>query len=1049
MARFFINRPVFAWVVSTLIMLFGVLAITQLPVAQYPQVAPPSISVTANYAGASADTLQKTVVSVIEQQMNGIDHLLYMSSTADASGVATINLFFEPGTNPDTAQVQVQNKVQLATPSLPLTVQQQGVVVAKSTRNFMMFVALSTTDDSMNEFQLGNYIASNILDPIRRVTGVGEANMFGSENAMRIWLDPAKLDSYGLTVEDVQSAVQAQNAQVAVGQLGGRPSVKGQELNVILQGPTTLNTPAEFRNILLRVMPNGARVRLGDVARVDLGGQDYTIQARINGHPSSAIAIKLSPTGNALETAGAVRAKISQLSRFFPPHMVVNYPLDTSTFVRLSVEDVVKTLVEAIFLVFLVMYLFLQNIRATLIPTIVVPVALLGTFSVMYAFGFSINVLSMFGMVLAIGILVDDAIVVIENVERIMTEEGLSPRDATRKAMGQITGALVGITLVLTAVFIPMAFFNGSVGAIYRQFSVALVASMLFSVFLAMSLTPALCATLLSPVEKGHPHERAGFFGWFNRLFAKGTKRYQNQVGRMLGQTGRYMAVFVAIVALLGWLYVRLPSAFLPNEDQGYFITSIQLPAGATQTRTMNVIRQVESFFKKQPEIEQFITVAGFSFNGRGQNSALAFVRLKPWSERSGSAHTVQSVIARTFVGLSHIKDAFIFPVNPPAIAELGTSAGFDFELQDLGGLGHEKLVAARNELLAMAAKNPHVTQVRYQGLEDTAQLNVDIDEDKATTLGVSPASINSTLQAAFGSTYINNFVHGNRVQRVIMQLDAPYRMTPSDIGRIFVRNSAGTMVPLSAIVHTNWTFGAPLLQRYNGFPSMEIIGSTPPGKSTGQAMKAMEDMAKKLPAGIGYEWTGQSYEELLSGAQAPMLYAISLVVVFLCLAALYESWAIPLAVILVVPLGVVGALLATTLRGLPNDVYFKVGLLVTIGLSTKNAILIIEFAESLMEQGRDLISATLEAVHLRLRPILMTSFAFILGVTPLALSTGAGSASQNAIGTGVIGGMISGTLLAIFLVPVFFVVVRRTFKLHMKNRHPTLEVREDKGGES
>ncbi|OIR01523.1 multidrug efflux pump subunit AcrB [mine drainage metagenome] len=1049
MARFFIDRPVFAWVVSTLIMLFGALAITQLPVAQYPQVAPPSISVTANYAGASAETLQKTVVSVIEQQMNGIDHLLYMSSSADSSGTATINLFFEPGTNPDTAQVQVQNKVQLATPSLPLTVQQQGVVVAKSTRNFMMFVAFSTNDDSMNEIQLGNYISSSILDPIRRVTGVGEVDMFGTENAMRIWLDPAKLESYGLTVTDVQSAVQAQNAQVAVGQLGGRPAVNGQELNVILQGPSTLTTPKQFRDILLKVMPDGSRVRLGDVARVDLGGQDYNIQARINGHPASAIAIKLSPTGNALETANAVRAKIAQLSRFFPPHMVVSYPLDTSTFVKISIEDVVLTLLEAIALVFLVMYLFLQNIRATLIPTIVVPVALLGTFSVMFAFGFSVNVLSMFGMVLAIGILVDDAIVVIENVERIMAEEGLSPRDATRKAMGQITGALVGITLVLTAVFIPMAFFKGSVGAIYRQFSVALVASMLFSVFLAMSLTPALCATLLAPVAKGHAHERGGFFGWFNRTFAKATKRYQNQVARMLGQTGRYMLVFVAIVGLLGWLYMRLPSAFLPSEDQGYFITSIQLPVGATQYRTLKVLKQVESYFSKQPEIEQFITVAGFSFNGRGQNSALAFVRLKPWDERKGSAHTVQAVIGRAFVALSHIKDAIIYPVNPPAIAELGTSAGFDFELQDLSGLGHNKLVQARDQLLAMAAKNPHVALVRYQGLDDTAQLKVDIDEDKATTLGVSPASINSTLQAAFGSTYINNFVNGNRVQRVIMQLDAPYRMKPSDIDRLYVRNAQGQMVPLSTFVHTEWTFGPPLLQRYNGFPSMEIIGTTPPGKSTGEAMTAMEQMASKLPAGIGYEWTGQSYEERLSGAQAPMLYAISLVVVFLCLAALYESWAIPLAVILVVPLGVVGALLATTLRGLPNDVYFKVGLLVTIGLSTKNAILIIEFAESLMEQGRDLISATLEAVHLRLRPILMTSFAFILGVTPLALSTGAGSASQNAIGTGVIGGMVSGTILAIFLVPVFFVVVRRAFKLHMKNRHPTLEARGDKGGES
>jgi multidrug efflux pump len=694
--------------------------------------------------------------------------------------------------------------------------------------------------------------------------------------------------------------------------------------------------------------------------------------------------------------------------------------------------------------VFLVMYLFLQNIRATFIPTIVVPVALLGTFAVMHAFGFSINVLSMFGMVLAIGILVDDAIVVIENVERIMSEEGLSPRDATRKAMKQITGALIGITLVLTAVFIPMAFFQGSVGAIYRQFSLALVASMLFSVFLAMSLTPALCATLLEPVAKGHGHTRRGFFGWFNRNFAAGTVRYQGVVARMLRTSGRYMIVFAVIVALVGWLYVRMPSAFLPDEDQGYFITAIQLPVGATQTRAMAVIKEVERFYAAQPEIDQFITVAGFSFNGRGQNSALAFVRLKPWDERKGSAHTVQKVIARSFAGLGGIKDAIIFPVNPPAISELGTSSGFDFQLQDLAGLGHDRLVAARKQLLEMAAKNPHVAGVRLQGLEDTAQVRIVIDEDKATTLGVAPADINSTMQATFGSAYINNFVHGNRIQRVIMQLDAPFRMAPDDITRVYVRNNVGTMVPLSAFARTEWTFGAPLLQRYNGFPSMEIIGAAPPGKSTGEAMLAMEEMARELPAGIGFEWTGQSYEERLSGAQAPKLYAISLVVVFLCLAALYESWSIPLAVILVVPLGIVGALVATTLRGMPNDVYFKVGLLVTIGLSTKNAILIIEFAESLMEQGRGLVEATLEAVQLRLRPILMTSLAFILGVTPLAVTRGAGSASQNAIGTGVVGGMISGTFLAIFLVPVFFVVVRGVFKMRATQRHPVLEVRGD-----
>jgi multidrug efflux pump len=1037
MARFFIDRPVFAWVVSLLIMLLGGLAITQLPIAQYPPVAPPSIAITANYAGASADTLQKTVISVIEQQLNGIDNLLYVSSSADASGLGTITLYFQPGTNVDTAQVQVQNKVQLATPSLPATVQQQGVVVAKSTRNFLMFFTLSSTDDSLDEIALGNLIAANVIDPIRRVTGVGDALVFGTEYAMRIWLDPNKLASFRLTPGDVSTAVQAQNAQVPVGQLGARPAVDDQQLNVILQGRGTLSTPEQFGNILLRVNSDGSRVHIRDIGRVELAGQDYGTQARINGHPAAAVAIRLAPTANALQTAEAVRAKVADLSKYFPPNIQVNYPLDTSAFVQISIEEVIKTLLEAIVLVFLVMYLFLQNIRATFIPTIVVPVALLGTFGVMSAFGFSINVLTMFGMVLAIGILVDDAIVVIENVERIMSEEGLSPKEATRKAMDQITGALIGITLVLTAVFIPMAFFSGSVGAIYKQFSLSLVSSMIFSVFLAMSLTPALCASLLQPVEKGHHHEKRGFFGWFNRKFANGTTRYQGVVARMLKTSGRYMILYAGIVILLGWLYVRMPSAFLPDEDQGYFITSISLPTGATTARAQAVIRQVEDYLSKQPEVEQFLTVAGFSFNGRGQNSALAFTRLKPWDQRKGSEHKVQAVIARAFGAYSKIKDAIIFPVNPPAISELGTSSGFDFQLQDLAGLGHDALVDARKQLIDAASKDPRLTQVRLQGLEDTAQLKINFDEDKATSLGLSLGDVNTAMQAGFGSTYINNFVNGNRVQRVIMQLDAPFRMQPDDLGKLYVRNNVGAMAPLSTFTSLEWVFGAPVLQRYNGFPAYEIVGAAPPGKSTGDAMNAMEDLASKLPKGFGFEWTGQSYEERLSGSQAPMLYALSLVVVFLCLAALYESWSIPLAVILVVPLGVVGALLATSIRGLPNDVYFKVGLLTIVGLSTKNAILIIEFAKELMEQGKDLVEATLEAVHLRLRPILMTSMAFVLGVLPLAISTGAGSASQNAIGTGVIGGMLTGTLLAIFLVPVFFAVVMHLFKRTIKKKEP------------
>ena len=1029
MAHFFIHRPVFAWVVSILIMVLGGLAIARLPVAQYPSVAPPSVSVTANYAGASAETLQEAVTSVIEQQLNGIDNLLYMTSGSDAAGTATVTLYFLPGTNPDTAQVQVQNKVQLATPSLPLTVQQQGVVVAKATRNFMMFFTLSTTDDSLDEVALGNYISASVLDPIRRVSGVGEANLFGSQYAMRVWLDPAKMDSFGLTASEVAAAIQAQNTQVPVGQIGAVPSVPGQQLNVIMQGRTTLRTVPEFEKIILRANSDGSRVYLKDVGRVALGAENYGTQARVNGHLSAAVAIKLSPTANALNTAAAVRAKVADLSRFFPAGVRVDYPLDTSTFVRISIEEVLKTLLEAIVLVFLVMYLFLQNLRATFIPTIVVPVALLGTFASMLAFGFTINVLTMFGMVLSIGILVDDAIVVVENVERIMADEGLSPIEATRKAMSQLTGALIGITLVLTAVFIPMAFFSGSVGTIYRQFSLSLVSSMVFSVFLAMSLTPALCATLLKPIPKGRKHEKRGFFGWFNRTFSSATNRYQSSVERILLHKGASMAVFLGIVCLVGVLYARMPSSFLPAEDQGYFITNIQLPVGATQERTQEVLRQVESYFLKQSEIESFITVAGFSFNGRGQNSALSFGRLKDWSLRKGPEHTVQSVIARAAGTFASIKDAIIFPLNPPAIAELGNSTGFDFQLQDLGGLGHAALVAARNQLLAMAATNPVVVGVRVQGLDDAAQLKVEVDEEKATTLGVSLTDINTTLQTGFGSSYINNFINGNRVQRVIVQLDAPFRMSPEDVGRLYVKNHAGSMVPLSAFTTVKWIFGSPQLQNYNGFPSYELVGAAAPGKSTGEAMQAMEEMARQLPRGIGYEWTGQSYEERLSGSQAPTLYALSLLVVFLCLAALYESWPIPLSVILVVPLGVLGALAAAALRGLPNDVYFKVGLLTTVGLATKNAILIIEYAKDLQAAGKSAVEATIEAVHLRLRPVLMTSFAFILGVMPLVVSVGAGSASRNAIGTGVAGGMFAATAIGIFLIPVFYVVVRSVFK--------------------
>ncbi|HVU09337.1 MAG TPA: efflux RND transporter permease subunit [Verrucomicrobiae bacterium] len=1026
MPRFFIDRPIFAWVISILILVAGALSLTQLPIAQYPSIAPPSVAITATYPGASAETLQNTVTAVIEQQLNGIDRLLYMSSVSQSSGQAVITLYFEPGTNPDIAQVQVQNKLQLAMPQLPAAVQQQGVIVAKATRNFLMFFTLSSTN--LDETALGNFIASKVLDPIRRINGVGEADEFGSEYAMRVWLDPAKMDSFNLTASDVVNAIQAQNVQVAAGQLGARPALKGQQLNVVLQGQSTLTSPEEFGKIILRVNPDGSRVYLRDVAKIAFGGQNYTTQVRVNGVPAAAVGVKLSPTANALATADAVRAKVADLSKFFPAGIKVNFPYDSSAFVRISIKEVVFTLLEAIGLVFLVIYLFLQNIRATFIPTIVVPVALMGTFTIMRLTGFSINVLTMFGMVLAIGLLVDDAIVVVENVERIMSEEGLSPRDATRKSMGQITGALIGIALVLTAVFIPMAFFGGSVGAIYRQFSLAMVASMLFSIFLAMSFTPSLCATLLKPVEKGHHHEKKGLFGWFNRGYNAGARKYQGWVERILGTTGRYLAIYLAIIVAMGFLYVKLPSSFLPEEDQGYFINAILLPVGATQERTVEALKQVESYYLKQPEVADVIAVAGFSFNGQGQNAAVSFVRFKDWSERHGKEHHVQGVIGRAFMALSAIKDAVIYPINPPPIPELGTAAGFDFELEDQGGLGHEKLMAARNQLLGMAAQNPNVAGVRPQGMEDTAEMKIDIDWDKASALGVAPADINNTLTTYFGSTYVNNFVDGNRVQQVIVQSDSPHRMLPQDIGKLFVRNSTGTMVPFSTFTTLRWIYGSPQLERYNGFPSREIIGTAGPGKSSGDAMKAMEEMAAKLPAGVGYEWTGQSYEERLSGSQAPALYTISLLVVFLCLAALYESWAIPFSVILAVPLGVLGALLAAHLRGLPNDVFFKVGLITTIGLATKNAILIVEFAKNLQTQGKSLIEATLEAVHIRLRPILMTSFAFILGVLPLAVSSGAGSASQNAIGTGVIGGMAAAVLLGIFFVPVFFVVIRRIF---------------------
>ncbi|MCC2637091.1 MAG: acrB [Moraxellaceae bacterium] len=1030
MARFFVDRPVFAWVVALIIALAGLLSIRSLPISQYPTIAPPSIAVTATYPGASARTLEDSVTAIIEQEMNGAEGLLNMYSTSESSGTATITLTFQPGTDIDLASVEVQNRLKRVESRLPAEVRAQGVRVDRAARNFLMFVILKSTDGSLDRTDLASYAAASILDPLRRVDGVGDVQLFGAEYAMRIWLDPARLTGLNLTPLDVTTAIRDQNVQVAGGELGALPAIKGQQLNATIVVPASrLSTPEQFNNIILRANPDGSVVRLGDVAKVELGASDYSVEARLNGNAVAGLGIKLTPTANALATADGVKQRMAELAPYFPKGVGYEVPYDTSKFIKISIEEVLKTLVEAIILVFLVMYLFLQNLRATLIPTIVVPVALLGTLAAMLAFGFSINVLTMFGMVLAIGILVDDAIVVVENVERIMAEEGLSPREATRKAMGQITGAIIGITLVLIAVFIPMAFFAGSVGNIYRQFSLSLVASMVFSAILALSLTPALCATLLKPLVPGEHHEKRGFFGWFNRGFARTSRSYQGLVERIIGRAGRYMLIYGVIVVIVGLLFARLPSSFLPEEDQGYFLNVIMLPSGATQERTLNVLEQLEGYYtQKDPNIDKVVTVAGFSFFGRGQNGGIAFTTLKPWDERTEPESAVGAVIGRAFGFFMGVKDAIIFPLNPPPIPELGNSSGFDFRLQDRSGQGHEKLIEARNMLLGMAAQSQLITGLRPEGQEDAAQLQVDVDREKARALGVAIGDINSTLGIAFGSTYVNDFVRDGRVQKVIVQAGAADRMLPGDVMELRVRNASGSMVPFSTFAVAKWGMGSPRLERYNGFPSVKLAGAAAPGKSTGEAMAEMEAMFGKLPPGFGYEWSGQSYEERLSGSQAPMLYALSILTVFLVLAALYESWSIPFAVILVVPLGILGAVLGVTLRGMPDDVYFKVGLIAIVGLSAKNAILIIEFAKDLQAQGKSVKDSILEAVHLRFRPILMTSFAFILGVVPLAFATGAGSASQRAIGTGVMGGMITATVLAVFLVPVFYVVVRRFF---------------------
>ncbi|MGH8806248.1 MAG: efflux RND transporter permease subunit [Noviherbaspirillum sp.] len=1028
MAKFFIDRPVFAWVIALFILLAGALSITRLPVSQYPNIAPPAVQINANYPGATAQTVDESIISLIEQEMNGADGLQYMESQAQANGQAQVTVTFLPGTNPDLAAVDVQNRLKRVEPRLPQAVTQQGVTVTKSRSNFLLFTTLSSTDGRLDPIALGDYLSRNVLNELKRVPGVGQAQLFGTERAMRIWIDPDKLVGLRLTPADVTAAIRMQNAQVASGALGELPNLNAQQITAPIVVTGQLSTPEEFGAIVLRANPDGSTVRLRDVARIEIGGQVYATSARLNGKPTAAIGVQLSPTANALATAKAVRARMDELSKYFPAGVKYDIPYDTSRFIQISIEEVVKTLLEAVLLVFLVMYLFLQNFRYTVIPTIVVPVALMGTFATMLLFGFSINVLTMFGMVLAIGILVDDAIVVVENVERIMSEEGLSPRDATRKAMGQITGAIIGITLVLIAVFLPMALFGGAVGAIYRQFSLSMVSSMAFSALMALTLTPALCATLLKPVEAGHHHEKKGFFGWFNRRFHSTATGYQGFVARMLGKAGRYMLVYGLIIACVALLYVRMPSSFLPQEDQGYLITNIQLPPGASTNRTFQVIEEIEQYYLKQPGVARVVAVAGFSFSGSGQNAALVFTPLKDWSERS-KEQAAEAIAGRAFGAFSKIKDAIVFPLSPPPIPELGNATGFTMRLQDRGGVGHAALLAARKQLLDMTGKSQVVQGVRPDGLEPTPQLQLNIDRDKANALGVSFADINSTLSTSLGSSYVNDFPNQGRQQRVVVQADAQQRMRPEDLLKLHVRNVRGDMVPFSAFMNSKWIVAPVQLFRYNGYSAMKISGSTAPGRSTGEAMDEMERLVAQLPVGIGMEWTGQSLEEKTSGAQAPALFMLSLLAVFLVLAALYESTTIPISVMLVVPLGVLGALLGATLRGMPNDVYFKVGLIAIIGLSAKNAILIIEFAKDLQAQGKSLIDATLEAVHLRFRPIIMTSLAFILGVLPLVVATGAGSASQRAIGTGVMAGMITATVLAVFLVPVFFVVVRTLFK--------------------
>lgn len=1037
MARFFIDRPVFAWVIAITIMLAGILSIMQLPIEQYPSIAPPKVEIRATYPGASAETVENTVTQIIEQQMNGLDNLRYISATSDATGSVNISLTFNAEADPDIAQVQVQNKLQSAISLLPTEVQQQGITVSKSSGSFLMVMGFVSKDGGLNRVDLADFVVNSVEDPVARVNGVGSVTVFGSQHAMRIWLNPNKLLSYGITVNDVKSAISAQNTEISAGQIGGAPSVPGQQINATITVQSKLQTTEEFANILLRVNTDGSQVRLGDVARVEIGAESYARVARYNGQDAVGMGIYLATGANALDTAEAVKERIEELKAFFPAGVEVVFPYDTTPFVKISIEEVVQTLFEAIILVFFVMLLFLQNLRATLIPTIAVPVVLLGTFGILALFGYSINTLTMFAMVLAIGLLVDDAIVVVENVERVMAEEGLSPVEATRKSMGQITGALIGIALVLSAVFVPMAFFSGSTGAIYRQFSITIVSAMVLSVVVALVLTPALCATMLKPTH-GDPHSRKGLFGWFNRGFDWTNRFYQGSVGHVVGRKWRYLFMYGLIVGGLVFLFMRMPTSFLPDEDQGIMFSMVQLPAGATQERTIEVLKKIENHFlvNEKENVNGMFTVAGFSFAGSGQNAGIAFINLKDWSERVTPAQSVKAIIGRAYGAFGQIREAMVFAFAPPAITQLGTASGFDMQLVDQGGIGHSALMAARNQLLGMAAQNPLVAGVRPNGMNDTPQFDINIDQEKASALGVGIAEINSTLAAAWGSSYVNDFIEKGRIKKVYVQSDAPFRMMPEDLEHWYVRNSQGEMVPISAFSSTEWSYGSPRLERFNGLSSLNIQGGAAPGVSSGEAMSAMEQMVAQLPPGIGVQWTGLSYEERAAGEQAPALYALSMLVVFLCLAALYESWTIPLSVMLVVPLGVLGAVVAALLRDLSDDVYFQVAILTTIGLSAKNAILIVEFARDLYEQGQDLLEATIQACGQRLRPIIMTSMAFTLGVLPLAISSGAGAGARVAVGTGVMGGMIAATFLAIFFVPLFFVVVVRA--LGRKKAKPT-----------